>query len=266
MRKLLITLGLFSVVPAVFATTTTTSVSESANAYAPFQQFDRQYSLGVGATSGNLTNGQNGQVNNSEYVNLEIERLFNVGVWLDINANLLTYYSQAVDPAVTVTGNTTGSQANFGGINVKVGYAFPIYEDKLLLTPYGTIGRNTNISSYTMAYNSPTTNLTQDYFWSVGAGARLEYRINNYIDLYLDQNAIYNASQAPTVQSVPANNNYTYTTTLGSKFNVYRNLQLGAQAFYTNYYFTNSLTTPSYGNALVPQSSVGGLISVGLTY
>ena len=219
MRKLLITLGLFSVVPAVFATTTTTSVSESANAYAPFQQFDRQYSLGVGATSGNLTNGQNGQVNNSEYVNLEIERLFNVGVWLDINANLLTYYSQAVDPAVTVTGNTTGSQANFGGINVKVGYAFPIYEDKLLLTPYGTIGRNTNISSYTMAYNS-----------------------------------------------VPANNNYTYTTTLGSKFNVYRNLQLGAQAFYTNYYFTNSLTTPSYGNALVPQSSVGGLISVGLTY
>lgn len=264
MRKLLVAIGLGLISSTVFATTGMNS--ESPNAYSPFQQFDRQFSLGFGVTSGNLTNGNNGAVNNSQYVNLEIERLFNIGVWMDVNASLLTYYSQAADPAVPSLGTTTGSQPNFGGINAKVGYAFPVLGDKLLLTPYGQLGRNTNISSYTMAYSGSTTNLTNDYFWSVGGGARLEYRVNNIFDFYLDQNAIYNASQAPTIQGLAPNNNYAYTSTLGGKFNLYRNFQLGAQAFYTNYYYVNGLTTTNSISALVPQSSVGGLVSVGLTY
>ncbi len=260
MRKLLL-LSLVGVSP-VFAATT---ANESGNVYSAFQKFDRQYNVGFGVTSGNLTNGQSGAVNNSEFINLEIERLFNVGIWLDVNANLLTYYSQGADPAIPALGTTTGSQPNFGGLNAKVGYAFPLIKDTLMITPYGQIGRNTNISSYTMNYAEPTTNLTQDYFWTVGGGARLEYRLNSVFDFYLDQSMVYNSSQAPTTQGVPPNDNYQYTTTLGAKFNLYRNFQLGAQGFYNSYYFTNSPYT-SYGSVLVPQNTVGGLISVGLTY
>lgn len=259
MRKCLTCLFAATAVSAYAANSTIDS-----NRYQAFQEYDNEYNAGFGVTSGNLTNGSTGGVNNTQYVNLEIEHLFNMGVWFDVNANLLTYYSQAIDPATPAVAQTTGSQPNFGGLNINVGYAFPLVKDTLMLTPYGTVGRNTNISSYILANQPTNINLTNDYFWSVGAGARLEYRINSTFDFYLDQNAVYNASQAPTNGLAP-NDNYQYTTTLGAKFNLYRNFQLGAKAFYTGNYFTQSLTTGS-GTALVPQSSVGGLVSVGLTY
>lgn len=255
-------LGLCSLATSAFAVSS--GISESSQYFA-FQQFDRQYSLGFGVTSGQLSNGTNSATNNTQFVNVDVERLFNVGVWMDINAYLLTYYSQAADPAVPTLGVTTGSQAQFGGLNAKVGYAFPLLKDTLMITPYAVLGRNVNLSSYSLAAAPSTANLTQDYFWTFGGGARLEYRINNIFDFYLDQSAVYNASQAPTTQGLPANNNYAYTTTLGSKFNLYRNFQLGGQLFYTGNYFTQSLTTSS-GTAFVPQSTVGGMISVGLTY
>lgn len=266
MRKLLLSALIFSAGGVVYAAdANVASNTAESSEYSAFQKFDRQYSLGYAVTSGNLTNGSSGAVNNTQYVNLEVERLFNVGVWMDINANLLTYYSQNADPATPAVGTTTGSQPSFGGINAKVGYAFSLLPDHLLITPYGYLGRNTNLSSYTLSEAGSQTNLTQDYYWSFGAGARLEYRINNVFDVYLDQNGIYNASQAPVTQGFSPNDYYSYTSTLGAKFNVYRNLQLGAQAFYNNYYFTQSLVTAN-GVALVPQSSVGGLVSIGLTY
>jgi hypothetical protein len=116
-----------------------------------------------------------------------------------------------------------------------------------------------------MYANNTVTNITQDYFLSSGLGARLEYRINPTIELYFDQNALYNASQAPTNSGLAPNDNYSYTSSLGAKFNLYRSFQLGVQGFYSNYYYTNSLNTPS-GIALVPQNTTGGLISVGFVY
>jgi hypothetical protein len=248
------------------------SISTAANAqlfesdlYQPFQQFDRQYNLGFGVTSGTLTSGTNGGVYNTQFMNLEIERLFSRGWWFDVNATLLTYYSQNSDPATPLTGTTTGSQPSFGGISGKLGYAFVLKPEYLLLTPYAYLGRNTNFSSYTLSYAGSQTNLTQDYFISYGVGARLEYRVTDWLELYVDQNAVYNDSQAPVQQGLNSNDNYLYTSTLGSKFNVYRNLQLGAQAFYNNYYFLHSLNTIS-GQALVPRNVVGGVVSIGLTY
>lgn len=257
-------LALSLVLLATSAFAGTTSNFESSE-YSSFQKFDRQYSIGFGVTSGQLTNGTSSATNNTQFVNVDVERLFNVGVWMDVNAYLLTYYSQAADPAVPTLGTTTGSQAQFGGLNAKVGYAFPLLKDTLMITPYAVLGRNVNLSSYSLAATPSTANLTQDYFWTFGGGARLEYRLSDVFDFYLDQSAVYNASQAPTTQGMPANNNYAYTTTFGSKFNLYRNFQLGGQLFYTGNYFTQSLVTSS-GTALVPQSSVGGMISVGLTY
>jgi len=246
---------------AIYAATTNSQPNE----YTPFQQFDNEYNIGYGVTSGNLTNGNTGGVNNTQFMNIEVEHLFNMGVWFDVNASLLTYYSQEVDPAVASLGNTTGSQPNFGGLNANVGYAFAFIPEHLLLIPYGTVGRNTNLSSYTLNNAGTNTNLTQDYFWTFGIGARLDYRINNIFDVYLDQSAVYNSSQAPVTQGLAPNDNYLYTTTLGAKFNVYRSLQLGAKGFYQNSYYTQSLTGAG-STAWVPQSTVGGLVSIGLTY
>lgn len=262
MRKIL-ACALASCLTSAFATVNSSANNNSE--YNAFQQYDNEYNIGYGVTSGNLTNGSNGAVNNTQFMNLEVEHLFNMGVWFDVNASLLTYYSQQADPAAGTVGQTTGSQPIFGGIDASVGYAFPLIEDTLMITPYGTVGRNTNLSSYTLVNQPTQTNLTEDYFWTVGAGARVEYRINSVFDLYLDQNAVYNASQAPTINGVPNNSNYQYTSTLGAKFNLYRNFQLGAKAFYTGNYFPQSLTSAT-GTVYTPQSSVGGLVSVGLTY
>lgn len=242
-----------------------TNTQNESSTYLEFQKFDRQYNLGFATTSGQLTNGKSGGTHNTQFMNLEVERLFNIGIWLDVNASLLTYYVQPVDKAVPTTGVTTGSQPQFGGLNAKLGYAFPIMAKHLLLTPYAQLGRNVNLASYTLAANSPTTNITENYYWSFAFGGRLEYRVNDVFDFYFDQNAMYNASQAPTTQGLPANNYYSYTSTLGAKFNLYRNFQLAAQVFYNNDYFTSSLSTAN-GIALVPQNDVGGLVSVGLTY
>lgn len=238
--------------------------SES-NIYKSFQQFDRQYNVGIGATSGQVYNGSTGGLYSNEFLSMEVERLFDVGVWMDVSAYLNTYYTQPDDPAVIEVGMTTGSQAQFGGINAKVGYAFPLIKNTLLITPYMLVGRNVNLSSYTLSSAPSTANLTQDYFWTIGGGGRLEYRIDDTYDIYLDQSAAYNASQAPTTQGFAANNNYQYTTTFGAKFNVYKKLQLGAQTFYTNSYYTNSLTTIN-GQSYVPTNSFGGMATIGLTY
>lgn len=261
----LIAFSLASLCSFSYAAATSSSSGQSTNEYAAFQQFDNEYNVGYATTSGNLTNGNTGGVNNSQFINLEVEHLFNVGVWFDVNASLLTYYSQAVDPAVSSLGSTTGSQPNFGGLNASVGYAFAVVPDHLLLIPYGLVGRNTNLSSYTLNNAGTTTNLTQDYFWTFGVGARVDYRINDVFDIYLDQNAVYNASQAPVTQGLAPNDNYLYTTTLGAKFNVWRSLQLGAKGFYQNSYYTQSLVGAG-ASVWVPQSTVGGLVSIGLTY
>jgi hypothetical protein len=268
MRKFL-SFVLASAATVSFAANPSDSVTPPANSnpYSAFQQFDREYNLGYSIVSGNVSNGKSNGVYNSQAMNLEVERLFDLGVWMDVSASLLTYYSQAADPSLPSLGTTTGSQPNFGGVNAKVGYAFPLIKDTLLLTPYGLVGRNTNLSSYTLVNSGQTTNLTQDYFWTAGVGARLEYRLDHIFDFYLDQSAAYNASQAPTVQGLAPNNNYAYTTTLGAKFNLYRNFQLGAKAFYTNYYFTQGLTTVTpAGVASVPTNELGGMLSIGLTY
>lgn len=248
--------------------------SES-NEYSAFQKFDRQYSLGLGYRSGNLTAaGSSGGTYNAGQLNVEVERLFNVGVWMDVNAYLYSSYSQSpgVDPAVQTTGSLTGSDPQFGGLNAKVGYAFVLLkDDHLLLTPYLALGRNTNFSSYTLQ-GTPTTNLVTDYYWTYGAGARLEYRLDDTFDFYLDQNLVYNSSQAPMTQGLTQGNFYGNTTVLGAKFNLWRKFQLGAQGFYNNYYYPSSLISASASSAattnaaLVPTNSVGGMLSVGLTY
>lgn len=271
MRKFLL---LFSFVFATSSYAESVVSQSESNAYSPFQKFDRQYSLGIGFLSGDLAaSGSGGGNYDATLMNVEVERLFNVGIWMDINAYLYASYTQSPseDPAAQMFGQLTGSDPQFGGLNAKVGYAFPLVKDHLIITPYGELGRNVNFSSYTLQATS-TSNLTSDYYWTFGAGARLEYRLDDVFDFYLDQNMVYNASQAPMTQGMTSANFYANTTILGAKFNVWRSLQLGAQMSYNNYYYPSPLVSAnpasysSTSNALVPTSAFGGLVSVGLTY
>lgn len=268
MRKIAMLLGLFGgFSTAVYAADES---SVAVNEYSSFQKFDRQYSFGIGGFSGNLNAaGTSGGTYNASFLNVDVERLFDVGVWMDVNAYLYTTYTQSpnVDPAVGMTGQLTGSDPQFGGLNAKVGYAFPLVKDHLLITPYAQFGKNMNLSSYTLQA-APTSNLTSDYYWTFGGGARLEYRIDDRFDIYLDQNLVYNASQANITQGLSQPNFYNNRTVLGAKYNVWRNLQLGAQGFYNNFYYPEALVSanPVGASVLAPSNNIGGMISVGLTY
>lgn len=246
------------------------SLSSESDEYASFKKFDRQFSFGLSMANGSL-NSSNGTGNyNDTAVSVDVERLFNNGVWMDVSAFMYAgyYQSPGSDPAVPVVGGLTGSDPMFGGLNAKVGYAFPLIKDHLLLTPYGMVGRNVNLSYYTLQYTTQAT-MEQDYYWTLGGGARLEYRVDDMWEFYLDQNLLYNASQAPVGQGVSQPNFRSNTTTLGLKANVWSNLQLGANVYDTVYYYPTALTVNnSTGptSVLVPSNSLGIMVSAGLTY
>jgi hypothetical protein len=137
-----------------------------------------------------------------------------------------------------------------------------------LLTPYGLLGRNTNLAASTLTSNN-NSNVANDFYYTLGIGGRLEYRMDDTIDFYLDQLFAYNWDQSGPLNGIMPQNNQIYTTTLGAKFNVYKQLQLGISGFYSIYQPMASLPTDSTGVGVYAPcncGSYGGTISVGLTY
>jgi hypothetical protein len=252
-----------------------------ADSYKPFQEFDNQYNAGYSITQYSLTNGAGNQtLQQNQAISLDVERLFDIGVWFDVNANIVTATNSLGNRAIgTGQGNSQvpASQVpNLGGVNAKVGYAFQVIHKDLLLTPFVLLGRNTNVATSTIIGNN-FNNITNDYFITGGVGGRAEYRIDKYILLYADQTIAYNWDQSGPIGGVMPQNNMLYTTTLGAKFNVVKNLQLGLNGFYNN--FQNMATPPntatSNGGNLPNgtttsiyqvQSNMGMMITAGLTY
>jgi hypothetical protein len=276
MRKMLITLLTIST-GSVFA------VNNGA-----FQEFDNQYNAGLGVNNITLYNGGNQQsLSQSQYMSLDVERLFDLGIWFDINANLvlsqnnLGTQASGTGMASSDVDNYPGMPAsqdpNLGGVNAKIGYAFPILPERLQVTPYGLVGRNTNLSMSTIVSNN-FNNVTNDFYYTGGVGTRIEYRINKNILVYGDQLAAYNWDQSAPIGGITPQNNMVWTSTVGAKFNPYKSLQLGLQGFYTNYQAqasppsatpTNNGGSSATGGLYTiyqPQSSIGAQISIGLTY
>ena len=275
MRKILLTL------------LTISSASAFAVNNGAFQEYDNEYNVGYGATNVTLSNGGNEQsLQQSQFITLDVERLFDLGVWFDVQANLVlsqnSLGSQATGTGMGNSGNPTfpgmpsSQDPNLGGVNAKVGYAFPLLAQHLQLTPYVLAGRNTNLAMSTIVSNG-FGNVSDDYYYSGGLGGRLEYRINSSILVYADQAAVYNWDQSAPTGGVAPQNTMAWTSTLGAKFNLYKSLQVGVQGFYTNYQQEAAVppATPSNsggqsGSGLYtiyqPQSSLGGLVSIGLTY
>jgi hypothetical protein len=238
-----------------------------------FQAFDNQVSMGYGqqqstfgsystptASTGNIY----GTVN---LINFNGEHLFNNGIWVNVNADT----SFGAGPAGYATPTSLVNYANTSdyGINTKVGYAFIVLEDHLQLIPYAMFGLNNVFSSVI----TPVTRLANPqvanaYQYTFAGGARLEYRINDVAFLYADQIFVYNWDASGIQNGVLSQNNVAYTSTIGSKFNVAENIQLGIKGFWTGY-IPQSGAGMSQGPGYFmyqPQSSVGGLVSVGLTY
>lgn len=275
--------------------TNSLSVAESTNAannvassYNPstasFQAFENEYNLGYGFSQGTLINGaQNTQTYSTQSLNLEVEHLFDMGVWLDVGFSMLTANNQPnLGPLNGGNGSYTGNPAYNNGAMLnqnpfaftfqgRVGYAFNLTENTLQLTPYLMLGRNANWATSTILA-AGGQNLTEDYFYTGGLGAKLSYRINDVVLLYVDELASYNWDNSGAIKYVQtsptyygksyAATNYGFTSTLGAKFNVYKSLQLGANVFWNNFQPQSNISGLMY----TPTNTYGGEVSVGLTY
>ena len=244
--------------------------------YTQFQAFDNQVSVGYGLQEQSTTayGGGNNNISSSNLVQLEGERLLNNGIWINIDAQMVfgqgpTSVGQGYDSAFPQVQQPV--QSNYG-VNGKVGYAFPFANEHLLVTPYGTAGLNNNgvagqQTAATVAgdQNSITTTANQLYY-TAGGGARIEYRINKAIELYADQSVTYNWDQSTYSTGIEAQDLYAFTSTLGAKFNVVKDFQIGVKGFYVNDQMIGSSGDPGYGAAPQPQNSIGGLVTLGLTY
>lgn len=241
-----------------------TSVFAAAADYSQFQAFDNQVSVGYGMQSSTSTavGGGNNVTSNNNNVYLNGERLLNNGVWVNVVANMAFGSGETQNSAI---------QNNYG-VNGKVGYAFPIANQHLLLTPYALAGLNNNgLVQYNLASPSgqPVTssaNTSNQYFYTGGLGGRIEYRINNAILVYGDQSVAYNWDQSGPQNGIEPQNNILFTSTAGAKFNIVKDFQLGVAGFYQNYQPQASGSGLNGIQVSQPQDGLGGLVTVGLTY
>lgn len=255
-----------------------------ANVNSAFQDFQNEYNIGYGYSSGSLINGAHNTVSyNTQSLNLELEHLFDMGVWFDVNFSMLTSNNQQnLGQLNGGNGSYTGNPMYDNGaafnqnpfvftFNGRAGYAFNLIKNTLQLTPYLMLGRNSNWATSTILANG-SENLTMDYFYTGGLGARLSYRINNAILLYADGSGVYNWDNSGAVKSIQSSpeyygksyaaTNFGFKSAVGGKFNVYKSLQLGANAFWYNFEPQSNISGLMY----TPQNTFGGELSIGLTY
>jgi hypothetical protein len=271
--------GLLFLTNTVFAATAVTknlekeSSSVNSNDNSSFQAFENEYNLGYGFSQGGLVNGsQQKSTYRQQSFNLEVERLFDNGIWLDGNFNMVTNYDQS---NLGPLNGGSGSGSPFGqnpfmyGFTLKSGYGFQLIDKTLQIIPYAMLGRTSNLSTSTVNANQNEI-ITTDFFYTGGIGGRLNYRINDTIMLYADELYTYNwdnsgankTTQIATFGKTYAATNYNITSTIGSKFNVYRNLQLGVNGFWQNYQHQSNIS----GLVYTPDNLFGVMGTIGLTY
>ena len=250
-----------------------------------FAQFENEYNLGYQFTQMNLINGaQQTAPVNQQALNMEIEHLFDMGVWLDANVNMVTAYSQpTLGPSGYLNGGSGGqgngqvnNQAYALGQNpfmysatIKGGYAFSMLDDKLQVTPYAMFGRNANWAASTVVANSYQPS-GDDYFLTGGFGTRIAYRFDEKFMLYADELYSYNWDNSGAVKTIQtatytksyAATNYQFTTTIGAKYNITRDFQVGLSGFWNNYQPQSNMS----GMIYLPQNTYGEMITIGLTY
>jgi hypothetical protein len=240
--------------------------------YSNFQQFDNQVSFGLNTIQGNLSTSDAAGNSNSYGVtgfNLEVEKLFDIGLWLDVNMGNIQVYTQTNNEA-----SPLGAYPFIASLNAKLGYNIP-FTQFFSLTPYALLGKNANVTLFTGTgvLGGTGKNVTQDYFYTIGFGARAEFPINKYIDIFLDQSIVYNDDQTKLIADnglMITASNFQTVSTAGVKVNLAQNLQLAGNIFYNTYtgYDSNTLALMNApgGQDGLPTTAFGAQASVGFTF
>lgn len=232
-----------------------------------FAEFDNSYILGMGfaRSTNNYSGGGLAAINsNLNYYTLAFTHLFDNGVWANINGQLMNNISQTNASANGLSSALTPTYLGFpGNALLNVGYAFPLTSIGLQLIPYGDVGAVSNINSYNVEPGgSLSSAISQNKYYQYGAGGRMEYNINQYFQLYLDQLfAIMND------QSSAGLNGWESTSKLGTKIDLFSNFQINVDSFYSIITPTCSTYNPSSGiNYAANQSTLGVEVGVGFRY
>ncbi len=227
-----------------------------------FRRFDNKVSIGYSYSSSTLYNKANmnlQQTINNNSFNLNIEKLFNNGIWFDING--LFVFSSTISN-INNFANNIQSLGLPAALTLKTGYSFPLLNQQLQLTPYLAIGKQLNYNGVSII----AAGFNNSFYYLFGGGGRIEYMINNGILLYFDQLIGYLNDRSKGNIDLSALN---LTSVIGAKFNLTDSFQLGLEGFYNQINILDSNTgyNPiSYTYRNINQSTFGGLLSIAYAY
>ena len=227
--------------------------------------FDNNYSFGIG-----IANSQNSYLSGTKPViatnlttfNLAATHLFENNVWANLNGQLINSLSQTNTGSGFVNSHVPTYNGFPGNAQANVGYAFALNAAAVQFIPYLNGGILMNINSYTLRSNSSLIEaISHDMYLQYGLGARAEYAINNYIQIYLDQ-----MLAELNDQSTLGINGWSSNSQLGARFNVWDKLQLGISGFYTQFTPSGNTTSSTGVNYAAAQQTLGTQFSIGIAY
>ena len=243
-----------------------------ANIYSAYESFNNVVSIGVGTSSVSLSNSKSNRALSSiTLYQLEVERLFKNNIWIDLNNSVvvsnLTTQVNGLGSNYNSFKSPFTQNPNLGGINLNIGYVLLVQD--FLITPFINLGRNSNLSTSTVYFNN-NKNITHDFYYTLGTGFKFDFIINQYFMLYLKPFINYNFDQSGPLDGVMPQNNLNYNIVLGTKFNLYKNLQIGLNSYYSYYQILSDLPLDKNTGysiySIVNNSSYGVNINFGLVY
>lgn len=232
--------------------------------YPLYQNFINQMSIGYTNLNFNFSNSG---VASSNAVQLNLTKLFDMGIYLEATyQSLLNYSQQLYGRADSRELELLGDYPVFNFYSIKTGYAFRVIPGIFYLIPYLNTAYSDNWATYTVFKNADDQiNMTDDYFLTAGPGIKIDYRVNKYVNTYYDLSINYNKSMAPKLNYAQDLSSLNFAAVIGSKFNIYDDFQIGVQAFGNALYYPNSpYLTPV--KVLVTSYVYGGTLTFGLKY
>lgn len=230
-----------------------------------FMNFDNNFSLGMGfvGSRNSYSNGSLPTIDTSlNYYSLSITHLFNNGVWANLGGQLINNISQTNATSTGLASTVTPTYLGFpGNAYLNLGYAIPLTSASVQVIPYANLGLVSNINSYNVRSNDNLISaVAEDKAYQYGFGGRVEYNVNQNIQLYFDQLVSYMDDQSG------ANlNTLNSDSKIGALFNVWDRLQLGVDGFYSAMLPTGSTSNNGIDYA-INQNSLGLELNVGFRY
>jgi hypothetical protein len=239
-----------------------------------FDMFDNRVYLDGGANVVVLKNQwQQSSKVLSTNAGIGVEKLFVTSrVWFDFELGNLMTYHELDNNLMQSPKNPLPFDPNFFSMNLKLGRAFQVVDNQLQITPYVLLGKNGNMTPYTVVDSAQDINGVKyinsglsNFFWTSGIGGRLEYAVNETFDFYLDENLNYNLDNSKIQSPYVKQTNLSIVNLVGIKWQAWRELQFAVEGFYTyqDYLLSMSQDQNSEYN---PSSTFGTRLTVGLTF